>query len=103
MAGSVPNAPPAKRPAARRGKAATRGAKPRREAKARSPSLRRQSRIQVSRGQAVSEQTSEGPIELAIPEDDLILPFQAEQADVLGRLVKLGPDRRHHPVAPCLS
>jgi len=39
----------------------------------------------------VSEQTSEGPIELAIPGDDLILPFQAEQADVLGRLVKLGP------------
>jgi molecular chaperone Hsp33 len=39
----------------------------------------------------VSEQTSEGPLELAIPQDDLILPFQAEQADVLGRLVKLGP------------
>jgi molecular chaperone Hsp33 len=39
----------------------------------------------------VSEQTSEGRIELAIPRDDLILPFQAEQADVLGRLVKLGP------------
>ena len=27
----------------------------------------------------------------AIPADDLILPFQAEQADVSGRLVKLGP------------
>jgi molecular chaperone Hsp33 len=39
----------------------------------------------------VSEQTSEGRVELAIPRDDLILPFQAEQADVLGRLVKLGP------------
>ena len=39
----------------------------------------------------MSEQTSEGRIELAIPRDDLILPFQAEQADVLGRLVKLGP------------
>ena len=30
-------------------------------------------------------------VELNIPEDDLILPFQAEQADVSGRLVKLGP------------
>ena len=30
-------------------------------------------------------------IELNIPQDDLILPFQAEQADVVGRLVKLGP------------
>jgi molecular chaperone Hsp33 len=39
----------------------------------------------------VSEQTSEGRVELAIPKDDLVLPFQAEQADVLGRLVKLGP------------
>ncbi|MGH6735126.1 MAG: Hsp33 family molecular chaperone [Methyloceanibacter sp.] len=28
---------------------------------------------------------------LTIPADDLILPFQAEHADVLGRLVKLGP------------
>jgi molecular chaperone Hsp33 len=39
----------------------------------------------------VTEEPSERPIELAIPKDDLILPFQAEQADVLGRLVKLGP------------
>jgi molecular chaperone Hsp33 len=39
----------------------------------------------------VSEQTSKGRVELSIPKDDLILPFQAEQADVLGRLVKLGP------------
>ncbi|MHA1518157.1 MAG: Hsp33 family molecular chaperone [Alphaproteobacteria bacterium] len=39
----------------------------------------------------MSDPTSEVRIELAIPEDDLILPFQAEQADVLGRLVKLGP------------
>jgi molecular chaperone Hsp33 len=37
----------------------------------------------------VSEQSSVA--ELVIPGDDLILPFQAEQADVLGRLVKLGP------------
>jgi molecular chaperone Hsp33 len=39
----------------------------------------------------VTEESSEGPIELAIPADDLILPFQAENADVVGRLVKLGP------------
>lgn len=39
----------------------------------------------------MSERSSEQPVELAIPSDDLILPFQAEQADVLGRLVKLGP------------
>jgi len=39
----------------------------------------------------VSEETSEAQIELEIPQDDLVLPFQAEQADVLGRLVKLGP------------
>ena len=37
----------------------------------------------------MSEQSSEA--ELVIPADDLVLPFQAEQADVLGRLVKLGP------------
>ena len=30
-------------------------------------------------------------VELSIPEDDLILPFQADQAEVFGRLVKLGP------------
>jgi molecular chaperone Hsp33 len=39
----------------------------------------------------VTEHPPEQRIELRIPEDDLILPFQAEQADVLGRLVKLGP------------
>jgi molecular chaperone Hsp33 len=39
----------------------------------------------------MTEHSSQGRIELSIPEDDLILPFQAEQADVTGRLVKLGP------------
>jgi molecular chaperone Hsp33 len=39
----------------------------------------------------VSDPSSEARIEIAIPDDDLVLPFQAEQADVLGRLVKLGP------------
>ena len=39
----------------------------------------------------MSEHSQEERIELVIPEDDLVLPFQAEQADVLGRLVKLGP------------
>ncbi len=39
----------------------------------------------------MSEQQSEDRIEFVIPDDDLILPFQAEQADVIGRLVKLGP------------
>lgn len=39
----------------------------------------------------MTEQSSQGRIELAIPTDDLILPFQADNADVLGRLVKLGP------------
>ena len=34
---------------------------------------------------------SEQHIELVIPADDLILPFQAEHARVTGRLVKLGP------------
>jgi len=38
-----------------------------------------------------SESSSTEPIELVIPDDDLILPFQADQADVFGRLVKLGP------------
>ena len=39
-----------------------------------------------------SESSSLGSrIELVIPNDDLILPFQADQADVFGRLVKLGP------------
>ena len=35
--------------------------------------------------------SSQERIELVIPADDLILPFQADQADVVGRLVKLGP------------
>ena len=39
----------------------------------------------------MTEHSSQGSIELSIPADDLILPFQAEQADVSGRLVKLGP------------
>jgi molecular chaperone Hsp33 len=39
----------------------------------------------------MTEHSSEQWVGLAIPEDDLILPFQAEQADVVGRLVKLGP------------
>jgi len=39
----------------------------------------------------VTGPSPEPQVELRIPEDDLILPFQAEQADVLGRLVKLGP------------
>ena len=39
----------------------------------------------------MTEATSEPRVELGIPGDDLILPFQAEQAEVLGRLVKLGP------------
>ncbi|MHA1134686.1 MAG: Hsp33 family molecular chaperone [Alphaproteobacteria bacterium] len=39
----------------------------------------------------MSDPSSTAPIELAFPDDDLVLPFQAEQADVLGRLVKLGP------------
>jgi molecular chaperone Hsp33 len=39
----------------------------------------------------MTQQSSEPRVELAIPSDDLVLPFQAEQADVVGRLVKLGP------------
>lgn len=39
----------------------------------------------------MTEHASEQRVGLGIPEDDLILPFQAEHADVLGRLVKLGP------------
>ena len=39
----------------------------------------------------MTEHSPQGHIELSIPADDLILPFQAEQADVSGRLVKLGP------------
>ncbi len=39
----------------------------------------------------MTEHSEQRHAELSIPKDDLILPFQAEQADVLGRLVKLGP------------
>lgn len=39
----------------------------------------------------MSEVASAEAIEFALPRDDVVLPFQAEQADVLGRLVKLGP------------
>lgn len=39
----------------------------------------------------MSQPTTEGQTDLVIPPDDMILPFQVEQADVLGRLVKLGP------------
>lgn len=39
----------------------------------------------------MNESVPEPLVELRVPADDLVLPFQAEQADVLGRLVKLGP------------
>jgi molecular chaperone Hsp33 len=39
----------------------------------------------------MTEHSPEPRVALSIPEDDLILPFQAEHADVTGRLVKLGP------------
>ncbi len=39
----------------------------------------------------MSEPASREAIEIAVPSDDVVMPFQAEQADVLGRLVKLGP------------
>ena len=39
----------------------------------------------------MTEQSREPQVELSIPSDDLILPFQADQAEVFGRLVKLGP------------
>jgi molecular chaperone Hsp33 len=39
----------------------------------------------------MTEHAPEARIALRIPEDDLILPFQADQSDVTGRLVKLGP------------
>jgi molecular chaperone Hsp33 len=39
----------------------------------------------------MNESVPEPLVELQLPADDLVLPFQAEQADVLGRLVKLGP------------
>lgn len=38
----------------------------------------------------MSNPASEGPIDLVLPSDDLVLPFQVEHADVLGRLVRLG-------------
>ncbi|ODS00043.1 hypothetical protein AUC68_02625 [Methyloceanibacter methanicus] len=39
----------------------------------------------------MSESASHEAIQITLPSDDVVLPFQAEQADVLGRLVKLGP------------
>jgi len=39
----------------------------------------------------MTEHSPQGQIELRLPEDDLLLPFQAEHAEVSGRLVKLGP------------
>lgn len=39
----------------------------------------------------MSDPASDDRIEINLPSDDLVLPFQAEEADVLGRLVKLGP------------
>ena len=39
----------------------------------------------------MSDPVSGEAIEIARPTDNLVLPFQAEQADVLGRLAKLGP------------
>jgi hypothetical protein len=50
----------------------------------------------------MTERSSEQRVELSLPEDDLILPFQAEHADVLGRLVKLGPTVDYHPLPPRL-
>ncbi len=39
----------------------------------------------------MTDHASEQHIELVIPDDDLVLPFEAERADVFGRLVRLGP------------
>jgi molecular chaperone Hsp33 len=39
----------------------------------------------------MTEPSPEPQVALGIPKDDLILPFQAENAEVAGRLVKLGP------------
>jgi len=39
----------------------------------------------------VSDPAASEAIAFTVPADDVVLPFQAEQADVLGRLVKLGP------------
>src|SRR5215467_5987564 len=53
-----------------------------------------ESQARQSQGEAQSEimaeSASQASVELRIPEDDLILPFQAEHAEVAGRLVKLG-------------
>ena len=38
----------------------------------------------------MSESASIEATAFSVPADDVVLPFQAEQADVLGRLVKLG-------------
>ena len=38
----------------------------------------------------MSESAATEGIDFALPADNVVLPFQAEQADVLGRLVKLG-------------
>ena len=62
--------------------ARARGEAPKRHARA------RQSGAEPSDDRALSPKPQ---VELSIPQDDLILPFQAEQADVVGRLVKLGP------------
>lgn len=39
----------------------------------------------------MSDPASQDHVEFSLPSDDMVLPFQAEQADVLGRLVRLGP------------
>jgi molecular chaperone Hsp33 len=39
----------------------------------------------------MTEHAREPEVALSIPKDDLILPFQAEHAEVAGRLAKLGP------------
>lgn len=39
----------------------------------------------------MTDYSSEQHVELVIPDDDLVLPFEAERADVFGRLVRLGP------------
>lgn len=39
----------------------------------------------------MTDYSSEQHVELVIPDDDLVLPFEAERADVFARLVRLGP------------
>ena len=68
-----------------------RAAKPRRAVAKRAGRGASHGARQGARSQAMTEQSEEHRVELSIPEDDLILPFQAEQAEVFGRLVKLGP------------